>query len=380
MVTDSLSSPPRPPTGRKAFRRSQVPLAERVTSLVIVGLLGIVGAAIWIQGRIFNPDLYSLSEAALESTKAAINLPDTASPMTRTPAAAAAPAAVPTEEGYEEVAGQAAAGSPVAQPIEIPGTKPMGETEFYSADTLYEKINGRAPAYLDFGFQHLRCRSFSLPDGSYADVHEYRMDSPVNAFGIFALERDPAGKPLDFVADGYSGEMGYFFRQGDRYVQVIASDQKPGTLALAQMLSEHLAKEIPANDAGLGARRLLPAAGILPESVTYIQENAHGQGFLKEVFQADYQFDGKAITFFLMVTTPESAAKAWDEFLAFSGRYGGKADILPDIAGAKVFQAQNFGKWKLIYLRDGEIGGVVDAPDPDAARAFLEKLLTEKLQ
>lgn len=252
----------------------------------------------------------------------------------------------------------------------------MGETEFYSADTLYEKINGRAPAYFDFGFQQLRCRSFSLPNGSFADVYEYRMDSPVNAFGIFSLERDPAGKPLDFAADGYSGEMGYFFRQGDRYVQVIASDQKPGTLALAEKISGHLAREIPANDAGLEARRRLPATGMLPESVTYIQENAHGQGFLKEVFQADYQFEGKTITFFLMVTTPESAASAWDEFLAFSSRYGGKADVLPSISGAKVFQAQNFGKWKVIYQREGEIGGVVDAADPAAARAFLEAVLS----
>lgn len=264
---------------------------------------------------------------------------------------------------------------PTGQPIEIPGTIPMGDTEFYSADTLYEKIDGRAPAYLGFGFQQLRSRSFAEPGnkGSYVDVYEYRMDSPVNAFGIFSMERDPKGRPLDFAPDGYSGEMGYFFRQGNCYVQVIASDQKPATLALAQSVARQVAKSIPADDAGLGARRNLPAQGMI--ALAYTQDNAQGQAFLKDVFQADYDFEGNKITFFLMVTTPEAAAKAWESYLAFSRRYGGKAEVLPDFSGEKIFQATNFGKSKFIYQRGGELGGVIDAQDPVAARAFLDKVL-----
>ena len=41
----------------------------------------------------------------------------------------------------------------------------------------------------------------------------------MDAFGMFALERDPKGEALDFAPDGYSGELGYFFRQGAVYVQ-----------------------------------------------------------------------------------------------------------------------------------------------------------------
>lgn len=375
MTTESLSKPQRPASGRKAFRRSQVPLAERIAGIAVVCLLAGIGAAVWVQGRLFHPGRYSPSEASLASTKTSVSLPATAS-HTRAPAAA--PAAEAAEDGYAEVASEAPAAPAPKYALEVPGASPMGDTEFYSAETLYEKINGRAPAYLDFGFQQLRSRSFVLPDGGFADVYEYRMDSPVNAFGIFALERDPAGQPLEFAADGYSGEMGYFFRQGDRYVQVIASDQNPATVALAKSVSEHLARTIPANDAGLDARKRLPSAGMRPESVTYIQENALGQGFLKDVFQASYQFEGKSFTFFLMVTTPEAAAIAWDEFLAFSSRFGGTAEVMPDIAGARVFQAQNFGKGKWVYQRDGEVGGVIDATDPAAARAFLERVLAGK--
>jgi hypothetical protein len=363
-----------PRAGRKAFQRTKVSALERALSLSIVGLLAAIGVAVWVAGRNFDPGLYSLRTGALKSTEAPVAetpaLPDTNAPSS----------AAEHPEGHEPAPAPASAGKNL--PIEIPGATPMGDTEFYSADNLYEKINGRAPAYLEFGFQQLRSRSFAgtTDKGSYVDVYEYRMDSPVNAFGIFAMERDPEGKVLDFAPDGYSGEMGYFFRQGSCYVQVIASDQKPATLALAKSVAGQLAKSIPVDDQGLGARRSLPAQGMINESVTYTQDNAQGQAFLKDVFQADYDFDGKKLTFFLMVTTPEAAAKAWESYLAFSGRHGGKAEAIPEISGAKIFQAENFGKSKLIFQRGGELGGVIDTQDPVAARAFLEKVLGGKLR
>ncbi len=383
-MPDPAQAPSR--LGRKAFKRTKVSRTERITSLAIVALLAAIGIAIWVNGRHFDPGLYSLRPEALKSTELAIV--EKSVPARAETLAAGKPAAPAAEvqEGYAETSGAPpltlASPASKARPIEVPGAQPMGETEVYSPDTLYEKIDGRAPAYLDFHFQELRTRSFSEPTnaGSYVDVYEYRMDSPVNAFGIFAIERDPEGKPLDFAPDGYSGEMGFFFRQGNCYLQVIASDQKPETLKLARSVSEHLAKSIPVDDTGLNARRRLPAQGIAPDSIAFTQDNAQGQSFLKDVFQANYAFDGKKYTFFLMVTTPEAAAKAWADYLAFSSRYGGKAEPLPDIAGAKVFQAQNFGKWKVVYQRGEELGGVIDAQDPVAARAFLDKVLDGTLR
>ena len=151
--------------------------------------------------------------------------------------------------------------------------------------------------------KQLRCRSFNVvaAAGSYVDVYEYRFDSPVDAFGMFALERDPKGEPLDFAPDGYSGEMGYFFRQGAVYVQIIASDVKPETLALAKAIAQNRAKELPADDSGLAGRRKLPAAGMIADSVSFVPENAQGQAAFKDVFQAKYKFDGAELPFFIMV-------------------------------------------------------------------------------
>jgi hypothetical protein len=247
---------------------------------------------------------------------------------------------------------------------------------------LFEKIDGRAPAYLTFNFQQLRCRSFSVTGaaGSYVDVYEYRFDTPINTFGMFAIERDPKGKGLDFAPDGYSGDMGYFFRQGVVYVQIIASDQNPKTMALALALAQDRAKNLKADDSGLDGRRRLPSTGLDPATVQFVQENAQGQDFLKNVFQAVYDFKGKKLPFFIMVTKPEEAATAFKSFQDFCGKFGGTTKTLPDVNGAKVFSAENFGTFKVIFQRDGQLGGVFDADDVDKGRQFVEEYLRGELQ
>ena len=381
--------------GRKQFVRTNVPTSETVTSAVILLLIVIIAAAIYRQGGIFNPDRYAVRTDSLKSTAAPVlgkagTLP--AESETKTVATVAAPkadagkAAVSEESSPEGGAeGSGAAPQPAAkgEPLEIAlaGTKPMGDTEFYNADNLYEKIDGRAPAYQNFNVVALRCRSFGInaEPGSYVDVYEYRFDNPVDAFGMYSLERDPKGKPLTTVGDGYSGEMGYFFRQGAVYVQIIASDLKPETLAKTKSIADIRAKDLPADDSGLAGRRKLPANGMISDSVAYVPENAQGQSALKEVFQAKYKFDGAELPFFVMVAAPDAAATAWKSFEDFCGRFG-KTEALPDVNGAKLFRAQVFGKWKIVYQRDGELGGAFDVADAGKAQAFVEQYLRGEIK
>ena len=381
--------------GRRQFVRTRVPVVESVASAVILLLLVVIGLAIYRKGKHFDPNLYVVRTDSLKSTAAAVVGEDgTAGAIPETKSVSpATPAAVEDSPGGAENSGSAEGGmknsapAPKAvvkgEPLEmsLAGIKPMGDTEFYNADNLYEKIDGRSPAYQSFNVQGLRCRSFSViaAAGSFVDVYEYRFDSPVDAFGMFALERDSKGKPLDFASDGYSGEMGYFFRQGAVYVQIIASDMKPETLALTKSIAENRAKELPTDDHGLAGRRKLPADGMIADSVSFVLENAQGQADFKEVFQAKYKFNGAELPFFIMVATPDDAAKAWQSFQDFCGKFG-TVENLSDASGAKIFRAQVFSKWKVVYQRDGELGGAFDADDGDKARAFIEKYLRGEIK
>ena len=383
--------------GRKQFVRTRVPVAESTAGAVILVLLVAIGLAIHHAGKTFDPNLYAVRADSLKSTAAAVAGKAGTAPATPAgaPAADAIPKPTPdvataTGENSAE-GGSEGSASPTAtakaavktEPLEIalPGSKPMGDTEFYTADNLFEKIDGRAPAYQNYNVQQLRCRSFAVTAaaGSYVDIYEYRFDNPVDAFGMFSLERDPKGAGLDFAPDGYSGAMGYFFRQGAVYVQVMASDQKPETLALTKAIAQNRAKELPADDHGLAGRRRLPADGMIAGSVAYVPENAQGQSTLKDVFQAKYKADGAELPFFIMVAAPDEAAKAWQSFQDFCGRFG-KTEPLPDASGGKLFRAQVFGKWKVVFVRGGDLGGVFDAADGEAARNFVEKYLRGEIK
>ena len=387
-----MASEPIPgPGNRRQFVRTRIPLAERVASVIIVVLLAGIGVSIAIKGKHFDPNLFAVRTESLKSTAAAVegkagtalSTPEVQPALEKS--VAEKPAA--GEEGYGEVIaeGSSAAPKPLmkSEPLEISlaGLTPMSPTEFYNSDNLFEKIDGRAPAYQSFEVQQLRSRSFNVvaAAGSYVDVYEYRFDSPVDAFGMFALERDPKGQPLDFADDGYSGEMGYFYRQGAVYVQIIASDVKPETIALAKAIAENRMKELPADDRGLAGRRKLPAAGMIADSVAFVPENAQGQSAFKDVFQAKYRFAGAELPFFIMVAAPDDAAKAWQSFQDFCARFG-KVENLPDVSGGKIFSAQVFGKWKVVYQRDGELGGVFDATDATKAREFIEKYLRGEIK
>jgi hypothetical protein len=376
---------------RKQFVRTKIPVAESVASIVIVLLMAGIGIAIAIKGKHFDPNLFAVRTDSLKSTSAAVEgKAGTAPSAPETKPAAENSAAEKPAAGEEASPEGSPDSSPAApkpviksEPMEIAlaGLTPMSPTEFYNSDNLFEKIDGRAPAYQNYNVQQLRCRSFSVvaAAGSFVDVYEYRFDLPVDAFGMFALERDPKGNPLDFAPDGYSGEMGYFFRQGAVYVQVIASDVKAETLALTKAIAQNRAKELPADDSGLAGRRKLPAAGMIADSVAFVPENAQGQAAFKDVFQAKYKFDGAELPFFIMVATPDDAAKAWKSFQDFCARFG-KAENLPDMNGGKIFSAQVFGKWKVVYQREGELGGVFDAADEAKAQAFVEKYLRGEIK
>ena len=175
---------------RSQFVRPTIPRVEQTASAFILILIVGIGAAIWIKGKRFDPNRYSLRPDALQSTANSVQGKASTLRMGRsdggtegtpneTPAAAAesgagTPAA--KEGGAEEGAATTAAAKPATgEPMEISlaGIKPMGPTEFYNAETLYEKIDGRSPAYVSFNCQQLRYRSFTLDGtaGSYVDVY-----------------------------------------------------------------------------------------------------------------------------------------------------------------------------------------------------------------
>ena len=349
---------------KRDFYRTDISgLEKSIGGLILLLLLGI-GLGLVYKGRSYEATLYTGDPEALESTRTAVE------------GKAATVRGAGDLRGYELAgAGRIPAGaSGTDLATGIADLSPLGPTELYSVETLYEKINGRAPAYFQFNFQELTSRSFLVDGtaGDFIDAYLFRMDSPINAFGIFSIERSEAGAPLDFVADGYRSGMGYFLRQGTTYVQVITSSSDPRVMALAEDFSRELVAAIPADNAGLEGRFLLPAEGQVPGSLTYISEDAYGQSVLSRIFEARYATGGGELTLFGMsCATEEEARGKWEAVRGFYGKFGSLEEA-PPVGNAEVFIAESFGQWNIILTSGQTVAGVINANDRERALEFLQ--------
>ncbi len=374
------------PAAPRRFVRTRVPPVERALSASIMVLLAAIAAAIVWKGARFDPGQYALRPEALASTTADV---EGKAGTLRATAPAAALAAPPISTDAPSDAGDEYAGAGAPAPataaaakgapldLAIPGSAPAGPTEFYNGETLYEKINGRAPAYQAFDFQELRARTFrpAKDDGTFVDVLEFRMASPTGAFGIYAAERESAGKPIDFAPEGYASEMGYFFRKGAYYVQVIASDPGAATLALAERIARTSAAALAGDDTGLAARRRLPEANLIPGTIAFVKSDALGLAVLKDVFQAKYRAGAAELPFLLMAAEPAQIEAAYAGCLEFSRKYGKVLKESKASDGTPYFVAESFGTFRVIFRRPNLLGGAFDAADAPVAEAFVSAYL-----
>ncbi len=353
----------------RKFHRTEISPREKLIGSLVIMALAATGIVVYLKGQNYDPSRYTGSAEALEFTREAVT------------GIAATVRNAPDLRASELIGSQGAALGPQIKDISTYGAalQAMGPTEHYVADTLYEKINGRAPAYLEYNFQELTCRSFTVKGttADFIDVYLFRMDSPLNAFGIFSAERDDSGQALDFVADGYASEMGYFLRRGDTYVQILASSTEPVVMDTALEFTRQLVLTLPADTSGMEGRSFLPEEGQITGSLTYINDNAYGQASLSEVFEARYNIDGKELTYFVKSASDATVATSvWTEVKNFYDNYGSQQESM-EMEGTRLFSADMFGQWAAIYVKDNRVAGVVNAPDRQSALEFVQSQLGE---
>ncbi|MHC4816642.1 MAG: DUF6599 family protein [Planctomycetota bacterium] len=240
-----------------------------------------------------------------------------------------------------------AAGQGALLPLTTPGGWPRGEIERYDADSLFEKINGKADAYLALAFEALAFASYARPDdpATYIDVYLYDMQAPLHAYGVYRAQRSGNEQALD--AGGEAGAVGasVFARKDRFYFEVIASGGDAA--AEARALARAIAQALPTEHDPVTDPAYLPRAGL--QSVRYVRESGLGIDALTDAFLAVYA-DGTQVVV-ARPASPEAACKEALESFAFL-----KTPAEFAVQGAYAV-------------------GVVGAPDPARAKALLAEIL-----
>jgi hypothetical protein len=183
----------------------------------------------------------------------------------------------------------------------VPGWRQEGPLRHFTADNLYEYMDGNAESYLAYGFtqmQGVTCRSGEST--LVIDISE--MVDADAAYGIFSGNRDP-GNPIEKI--GMGGQVlprRGTFTKGNYYVEISAAPDIDHTPALSAFVA--------AMEKNLEGRSTPPIAlaWFLPEklvSVRMIPESVLGVRLLRRGYVAQYDH-GKA--FLVLETSSQSAA------------------------------------------------------------------------
>jgi len=106
------------------------------------------------------------------------------------------------------------------------GWQPATRPQEFVADTLYEKINGAAPQYIEFGFEKLYYIGLERPaSGEEISIELYDMGAFQNALGIFAAQRD-ASRDVSARAGAYfyDTELGAIGITGAYYFKMAGAE------------------------------------------------------------------------------------------------------------------------------------------------------------
>jgi len=259
------------------------------------------------------------------------------------------------EEATPASAGTANAAPPKATTesplpkVELAGWEPPGDIREFTPENLWEKIDGRAEAYLSFHMVRMTFgtyRSLRDPD-AFIDVYWYDMMAPDNAFGIYRAERGLQATDVNIGRGGYTSPGGVFFWKGRHYVRVEAPDAGEKLAEAATAIARTLEGRIPDEGEPMWADALLPAADRLPGSLDYHAKDAFSLDFLSDTFSADYNAGGK--TFKTFIHRAADAADAERIFGAYAKFF--------ETSGSLLKRESGDGLQRLV----GESGGVVDA-------------------
>jgi hypothetical protein len=236
----------------------------------------------------------------------------------------------------------------------VPGWERQGVSRHFTADNLFEYMNGNAEGYLLYGFVQLQgvtCRS----GGSSILVDVFEMADADSAYGIFTANLDPS-LPIEKV--GMGGQImarRALFCKGKYYVELAANSQE-GQVALQAFVKE-VEKRIPGRSTPPAELSWFPTAKLA--SVRLIPESVLGLRLLKRGFVAHYE-QGQA--FVVIEQSPESAAAVLSKLRQ---RFGGAT---PAQVADEAFQADDQYLGGLCMFRKGRhIGGFANMPDAKEA-------------
>jgi hypothetical protein len=272
---------------------------------------------------------------------------------------------------------------PALESLSPSGFKELSAIEIYHPENLYEKINGKAPLYLESGFVELLARRFvsEADESLWMELFVYDMATMRNAFSIFSVQRraDVDILSLFDTSFGYRTDNSLYFIHGKYYVELLGSAK---SVELFKAIIEVAQKTMDRLDAGGAAEitelDLFGGDKRIEGSCKLYLRNAFGFEGLTDVFTYSYRFGDESVTAFLIKRgDPQDARAVASSYYNFlidneATAKSTASQTLRDI-GAKVLDF--YGTTEIVFAIGPFVGGIHEAESQESAEELVLMLV-----
>jgi hypothetical protein len=261
---------------------------------------------------------------------------------------------------------------------EVPGWAMLQKPRSYKSDNLWEFIDGAADAYLSYGFQEVASADYAQASmGHQAVIDIYWMKDPLDAFGIYAQERNPEYQFLKIGNEGYTGGSSLNFWSGPYYVKITTFEDKEELRQEMSKLAAAIAGKVSAPGAEPIEASYFPKENQVPHTIAYLSKDVLAQSYFTCGFQAKYKAAGKEYKMVLVTLGTSAAAQdglaRYREYISSGGGKVAKDLRAPGEGG---FSGMDGFYGNLAAIRAGSnIAVILGAPSEGAGIKMIAELL-----
>jgi hypothetical protein len=228
---------------------------------------------------------------------------------------------------------------------ELQGFKKTSSYPVYTADNLWDFINGAADTYLAYGFEDLHVAEYTKGK-NVIKLEIYRHKDNIQAFGIYSSERSPSFRFINIGAQGYKADGSLNFFKGKYYVKIRTYSKSEKVIQTLESLALRVSDMLQCDSEMPATLKEFPDIGKKKNAETYIKESVLGHEFLSGAFKALYEAGGNEFSIFLF--KKESVGEALKSVTAYLKSAGLEID---DSSGGKFvfkdgYNGDIFLSWK----------------------------------
>jgi hypothetical protein len=252
--------------------------------------------------------------------------------------------------------------------------------ETFTADNLYDKIDGKADLYLTAGFVGLQCQRLALKatNDVWMEWFVYDMGTLPQAFSVFSLQRRTEGQALDLTEFAYQTQNSLYFVCGRYYVEAVTAMPTEPMMAAMWAMARQFVAAHPPGAMRIPELQLFPPENLEAGSQGLQVADAFGFDGFTNVFTAKYQLPSgvtnvEVLAYLKITKTTADAAALRDAYRSFVLANGGKEIEAGD--AASLGKSINFmDSIEIVFAESNMVAGVHAAPDATSAAKVAQQL------